>query len=89
MNHKSVHMPAVNTKENIVTNVTINIGENIVKPGDKVYFKNFEMVFVGVFSINGKKLPNILICSWHDEITNKSTENTFNITDLTIKPLGL
>jgi len=67
---------------------TINIEENMIKPGDKVYFKDLEMIFVRVFDIKGRKLPNILICSWYDKATNKSKEDSFNVIDLTIKPSG-
>ena len=65
----------------------IKIEETVINPGDKVYHKNLEMTFVRVFSINGKELPNILLCSWPNNETNKTEEDLFNICDLTIKPV--
>lgn len=76
-------MVAVNTEENIA----VSIDQKIIKPGDKVYYKDTEMIFVRVFDINGRKLPNILVCSWHDQSTTKKLENSFNITDLTVNPI--
>jgi hypothetical protein len=65
---------------------TIKIEETIIRPGDKVYYKDLEMIFLSVLKINGKELPNIILCSWRNKITNKPEEDLFNTCDLTIKP---
>ena len=66
---------------------TIKIEETIIRPGDKVYHKGLEMTFVRVLSINGKELPNIILCSWQNKDNDKPQEDSFNVCDLTIRPV--